>query len=221
MESKLPLRARKKAKVREALISASFRLFSKKGYTGTTLEEICQECDVTVPTLLRYFGSKDDLLFANHSELFESFNLGLVHAAKQGASVEYWIKFLRSQTRTLKSSREGRQTYEIIVGTPSLFARFYAIARQYEASLGQALSQEMGVKDGEDMHTRLLSHLVVIGPIDEALLAISQGDWDTIDKRCDTVARYVLANFQRPAKAPAVASARKIGKRPHRKTHLR
>jgi AcrR family transcriptional regulator len=222
MDSKLPLRARKKAKVREALISASFRLFSKKGYTETTLEEICGECEVTVQTLLRYFGSKDDLLFANHSKIFEKFNSGLMNAAKQGACVEYWMKFLHSQTVDLISSSEGRQTYKIIVGTPSLLARFYAIARQYQTSLEQALSQELGVEAGEDMHSRLLAHLIVMGPIEEALWAISQGHLDSIDRRCDSVARYVLANFKRPEKAKRVgAPSRKNGKRLRGEARLR
>jgi AcrR family transcriptional regulator len=222
MDPKLPLRARKKAKVREALISASFRLFSKKGYTETTLEEICRECDVTVQTLLRYFGSKDDLLFAQHSKVFEKFNSGLAHAVNQGTSVEYWMKFLHSNTVNLRSSSEGRQTYRIIVGTPSLLARFYAIARQYEASLEQALAQELGVAAGDDMHSRLLAHLIVMGPIEEALRAISEGDLDSIDKRCDAVARYVLANFKRPEKGKRTgATARKNGKRLRGEAHLR
>jgi len=222
MDSKLPLRARKKAKVREALISASFRLFSKKGYTETTLEEICQECEVTVQTLLRYFGSKDDLLFADHPKLFEKFNSGLLNAAKQGASLDYWMKFLHSHTFDLKSSSEGRQIYRIIVGTPSLLARFYAIARQYEASLEQALAQELGLEADQDMHSRLLAHLIVMGPIEEAFRAIAEGDLDSIDKRCDAVARYAFANFRRPEteKGKRIGAPRKNGKRLRGAAHL-
>ena len=83
MNGKLPLRERKKAKVRESLIRTSFRLFSTKGYAETTLEEIADDCDVTVQTLLRYFGSKDDLLFANHPRIVQRFGQGIAEAAKR------------------------------------------------------------------------------------------------------------------------------------------
>jgi len=49
------LRERKKAKTRAALIEASQRLFARQGYTGTTLEGISAEVDITTQTLLRYF----------------------------------------------------------------------------------------------------------------------------------------------------------------------
>ena len=199
MDSKLPLRARKKAKVRESLISASFRLFSTKGYTETTLEEICNECDVTVQTLLRYFGSKDDLLFANHSKILEKFNDGLGQAARRKSSVSYWLKFLHSNGLRVRDQKEIAQTYRIIVGAPSLMARFYAIARQYQSSLEQALSEELGLKPGEDLHATLLAHLIVMGPIEEAFRAILEGDQESIVERCGRVAQYVLDNFKRPA----------------------
>src|SRR3984957_17830986 len=120
MSPKIPLRARKKAKVREALVSASFRLFTQKGYTETTLEEICKQCDLTVQTLLRYFGSKDDLLFAKHQTILEKVNNGLVRAAKKKASVGYWLKFLHSNALLVRDDKEVGQTYKIIIGAPSL-----------------------------------------------------------------------------------------------------
>ncbi len=52
------LRERKKAKTRAALIEASQRLFARRGYTRTTLEDISAEVDITTQTLLRYFDSK-------------------------------------------------------------------------------------------------------------------------------------------------------------------
>src|ERR1700722_15498624 len=105
MSPKIPLRARKKAKVREALVSASFRLFTQKGYTETTLEEICEQCDVTVQTLLRYFGSKDDLLFAKHQTILEKVGNGLVQAARTKSSVGYWVKFLHSNALLVRDNK--------------------------------------------------------------------------------------------------------------------
>ncbi len=198
MNAKLPLRERKKAKVRESLIRTSFRLFSTKGYAETTLEEIADDCDVTVQTLLRYFGSKDDLLFANHPRIVQRFSQGIGEAAKRSESVDYWMKFLRANASKVKNEREISQTYKIIIGVPSLLARFYTFARQYQALLEAALCEEQGLQPGEDTYARLLALLIVMGPIEEAFLAIAAGEPTTVFERVTGVAEYVREHFQRP-----------------------
>ncbi|MBN8293311.1 TetR/AcrR family transcriptional regulator [Rhodobacter sp. NTK016B] len=58
------LRDRKKAQRRDALIAAATTLFGEKGVDATTLADIAEACDVSVPTVFNYFGSKDGLLMA-------------------------------------------------------------------------------------------------------------------------------------------------------------
>ena len=201
MNKTLPLRDRKKAKQREALASAAVRLFLKKGYNSTTLEQICAECDVTVPTLLRYFGSKEDLLFATQGASLERCGKGLEHAIASRTVVSFWTDFMHSSAVTVIGSREIINVYRIIVNAPSLLAKFYAITRQYEELLERALCAEIGVEYGKDLHSNLLAHLLVAGPVEEALRAIAQGEFAVALKRVDTVMNYVLANFRRPAPA--------------------
>jgi AcrR family transcriptional regulator len=212
MDDKLPLRARKKAKVREALIQTSRRLFGRKGYTETTLEEICEECDVTVQTLLRYFGSKDDLLFANHSRILERFGNGLRRAVKRKESVEYWKKFLGIGARQVRDERETWQTYRIILGAPSLLARFYEIARQYQALLEQALCEEQGIQPATDPYTNLLALMMVVGPIEEAFRVITQNEPAQFFDRVMATADFAARNFPQPGE-----KARKA-RRPARRT---
>ncbi len=201
MNARLPLRERKKAKVRESLIRTSFRLFSTKGYAETTLEEIADDCDVTVQTLLRYFGSKDDLLFANHPRILQRFSRGIGEAAKRNESLDFWIKFLRAGASKVKNEREISQTYKIIIGVPSLLARFYAFVRQYQALLEKALCEEQGVEPGEDAHARLLALLIVMGPIEEAFRVIAEGNANRVLARVTGVAQYVREHFPRPETA--------------------
>ncbi|WP_370206341.1 TetR/AcrR family transcriptional regulator, partial [Pararhodobacter marinus] len=58
------LRDRKKARRRDALIAAATTLFGNKGVDATTMADIAEACDVSVPTVFNYFGSKDGLLMA-------------------------------------------------------------------------------------------------------------------------------------------------------------
>lgn len=48
----------KKPEVREAIIQAAFELFSRKGYTATTMAEIARTANMTVANLYVYFDSK-------------------------------------------------------------------------------------------------------------------------------------------------------------------
>ena len=56
------LRSRQKERRREAILRVAQRQFLRKGYDGTSIEEIAAEAEVSVPTLYRYFGSKNELL---------------------------------------------------------------------------------------------------------------------------------------------------------------
>ena len=48
---------------RRQLVNAATRLFSKKGYRGTTTEEIARAAGLTKGALYHHFKSKEDLLF--------------------------------------------------------------------------------------------------------------------------------------------------------------
>ena len=54
----------KKPEVRDAILRAALRLFSKKGYARTTLEDIARGSDVSTANVYVYFRSKLEILYA-------------------------------------------------------------------------------------------------------------------------------------------------------------
>jgi AcrR family transcriptional regulator len=58
----LGLRERKKARLRQRIIDTSIRLFRKRGYENTRVDDIVQVLEISQPTFFRYFPSKDAVL---------------------------------------------------------------------------------------------------------------------------------------------------------------
>ncbi len=58
----LGLRERKKARLRQQIIETAVRLFRKRGYENTRVDDIVNILEISQPTFFRYFPSKDAVL---------------------------------------------------------------------------------------------------------------------------------------------------------------
>jgi AcrR family transcriptional regulator len=56
------LRERKKARLRQQIIDTSIRMFRKRGYETTRIDDIVQTLEISQPTFFRYFPTKDAVL---------------------------------------------------------------------------------------------------------------------------------------------------------------
>src|ERR1700685_16853 len=56
------LRQRKKARLRQPIIETSIKLFRKRGYEATRIDDIVQALEISQPTFFRYFPTKDAVL---------------------------------------------------------------------------------------------------------------------------------------------------------------
>src|ERR1700749_748396 len=65
----MSLRERKKHLPRRAVLAAADRLFAARGYDNVTVAEIADAANISVKTLFTYFASKEDLAFADESQL--------------------------------------------------------------------------------------------------------------------------------------------------------
>jgi len=58
----LGLRERKKARLRQQIIATAIKLFRKRGYAETRVDDIVESLEISQPTFFRYFPSKDAVL---------------------------------------------------------------------------------------------------------------------------------------------------------------
>ena len=63
MDNSPGLRSRQKQLRRERILDAARELFSERGYTATTIKEIADRAAVSPPTVHKYYGNKQQLLF--------------------------------------------------------------------------------------------------------------------------------------------------------------
>lgn len=62
------LRDRKRRETRERIVDAAFALFADRGFDQVTVEDIAESAAVGRTTFFRYFGDKQEVVFAGQSE---------------------------------------------------------------------------------------------------------------------------------------------------------
>lgn len=80
------LREAKKQKTRAAISFMATRLFIERGYDNVTTAEIAALAEVSVPTLFKYFPTKESLVFDEDAER-EQFLIDIVKNRRKGQTI--------------------------------------------------------------------------------------------------------------------------------------
>jgi AcrR family transcriptional regulator len=65
------LQARKQQRAKAAIVEAAFSLFEERGFGQVTVTEIAERAEVGRTTFFRYFGDKQEVLFADREHDFD------------------------------------------------------------------------------------------------------------------------------------------------------
>jgi AcrR family transcriptional regulator len=141
------LRARKKARTREAIIDAALDLFGRKGFEATTIEDIAAAADVSPRTFFRYFDSKVDLVMA-HNEAHGD-KIGPLMAARPAGEgpLEALRNVMQQMLVELLAEPSVVREFQVMMGSPTL----RKLAREHfyeeEAELVSAFAERLGTDD--------------------------------------------------------------------------
>jgi AcrR family transcriptional regulator len=152
------LRERKKLRTRAELTDAAFRLFTERGFDGTTIDDIVEQVEVSPRTFFRYFDSKEDVVIG----FFDDLGLELRELLEARPAEEPPFMAVRNALdalaglyteepdRVLAAKRLSHET-------PAIRARLLDKHARWENALTEGLAARLGVDPERDPRPRLIA----------------------------------------------------------------
>ena len=140
------VRARKRLHVRQQIEDCALRAFSERGFDDVTVEQICAAAGVSPATFYRYFGAKEEVVFAYRDEFLAALRDAISGAGGEPSPAAQlrgvlmrFATYLQSQAGTLAMRNQ------LVLHHPGLLARTLAVQRDWEGELAEGLARARGV----------------------------------------------------------------------------
>lgn len=145
------LRELKKERTRKAISDLATKLFLERGYHNVTTAEIAEKAEVSVPTLFKYFQTKEAMVFDEDSEI-EAWLINTVINREKGQSIldallEGGIERIESIPSSHKKS--FKVFMDLVERTPELNLYSKQMWMRHEIALGSAIRKEARAKIGK------------------------------------------------------------------------
>lgn len=173
------LRERKKAKTRAEIQKQALRLFRKKGYDNTTVEQVAEAAAVSHSTFFRYFSTKEDVVMYNiiNPLVIEAFKVQPAELSPLRAiRIAIRSVFYSFNTEELANLQERTKLMRKV---PELRARMLNKLTQNLEVLAKMASERIG-RTADDLAVRTFAG-AVIGVIISVFFT-DEGDVKVIDE---------------------------------------
>jgi len=200
-KKELGRRDRKKKETRRLILKCANELFHTQGYAATTLEDIADQARVHKQTVLRYFGSKEEIALAFRQLAIDQFKKGLLDPSRKLSVLKYWRSFVEASATEVAQRGDMLRHSKLIDSEPGLLAASLAIHIQYEDLLAQELSREAGLDPVDDLDSRLLAAFLVAGNFAIARELMNRNGLEDYVNRALYVIDFATASFPRPGSA--------------------
>ncbi|MFD7961172.1 TetR/AcrR family transcriptional regulator [Streptomyces zaomyceticus] len=154
-------RERKKAATRQALADTALNLFLERGYDNVTIRDIADAVDVSTTTLLKYFPTKEALVFDEDAEQ----EAGLVAAVSdrpEGQSIPQALCAHIKRVRTSPGDWDaGFAAFTRLVNdTPALSEYGHRMWMRHQDALAHAIAEATGSRP-DDCRCAALAHFAL------------------------------------------------------------
>jgi AcrR family transcriptional regulator len=154
--AEIGLRERKKQKTRRQLSEIALRLFVEKGVDATTVDEICEEAEVSVSTFFRYFPSKEAAAFPDEEAKVEVVS-DVLESAPDKEPLHKTIRraALALIDYDLMAKAELHKWHELLRDEPSLAAYGLRLQTTSMETFTNLIARRMGVDPVADVRPGL------------------------------------------------------------------
>lgn len=203
-------RARPGGSARSAVVAVAVRLFTEAGYEATTMDDVAVAAGMSRRSLFRRFGSKEDILFAEHDDLFET-----VERFLEAAPDDDPVATVRSAARMVfqeyvRSPEITVPRFRLVRAVPRLRDREIAMTARYQAAFSRFLAR------GETAGRRALTGEALAASVIAAHNHVLRSwlhapqepvPWRRFDEAMEFVTDSLGALLREPAEAPRSAAA--------------
>ncbi len=150
------IREQKKAETRKAIIEAAVELFSEKGFSKTSIEDIASKAGIGKATVYTYFAAKSDIFLTYcDDELDEAFAGLRNNKLNEAGLLDQLIEFFMLKFTFVTRNREfGRQLLQEMLFPRQVNEKAKEHDQRYFDYLGEILvaAQQRGeLAEGQDM----------------------------------------------------------------------
>lgn len=161
MTTTMGRRERKKAATRKALADAALRLFIEHGYDAVTLHDVAEAADVSTTTLLKYFPSKEALVFDEEADQ-EAAIVSAVRDRTPGTTIP---QALRAHVRRVRIRHADSDTgygdfFDLVVSTPALSDYAHRMWMRRQDALAHAIADDTGAPS-DDLRSAALARFAL------------------------------------------------------------
>jgi len=185
--------AERREQARRKLLNAACEVFSERGYSESSLDEVAQRAGVSRGLIYHHFGSKDGLLLALHEELDEALISRVRGAAGQGGlPLDNLVRGARAFIEAVADLPVARITLLDTPGAPGLRAHAEEGQREWARLMETELAR--GIQQGSIRSVDpAMTARVLLGALQEAALAVlSESDPPAAARRAqDSVERLI------------------------------
>lgn len=159
-----PRRTERRLQIRANLIRTAAIMFSRNGYSQTTLAEVAEAADVHVQTLYRHFSSKEDLALAAAQTAMDDCR-DFFENAGQLCTFAIWRRWIEKTVSRLSTLGFDQRKKDQLLGPSSLMNDNYLVMiySGYENLLTEYLAQEFKLDPEQSRIPRLAACMLCAG----------------------------------------------------------
>lgn len=153
------LRQKKRDRSRDAFVHAALELFESKGYADTTIEDIAQRAVLSPSTFRRYFGTKEEVLFAGLGDFLEILRDVLAEELQRGRPWEAVTSAVRATTGGFLQGdpQYSPRLLKQWMTVPELRAGYVRHADVWEQAIVHAVTTAEGTDPATDTYAAALA----------------------------------------------------------------